>query len=73
MSEKSDDLEYQTIQLHFDEAMYKAKQAGKHDLKPDGTCHNCNEAVPNDTQIFCDADCAEDFQKRSFARSQRLY
>ena len=52
--------------------MYKAKQAGKHDLKPNGTCHNCFENVEQ-TQIFCDQDCAEDHQKRSFAKSQRLY
>ncbi len=72
MSEKSDDLEYQAIELHFNEAMYKVKQAGKHDLKPNGTCHNCFENVEQ-TQIFCDQDCAEDHQKRSFAKSQRLY
>lgn len=73
MSEKSDNLEYQAIEVHFNEAMYRAKQAGKHDLKPQGFCHNCKEKVSTDTQLFCDSDCAEDYQKRSFANSQRLY
>lgn len=72
MSEKSDELEYQAIELHFNEAMHKAKQAGKHDLKPNGKCHNCGEDITM-PQLFCDSDCAEDYQKRKFARSQRLY
>ena len=72
MSEKSDQLEYQAIELHFNEAMHKAQQAGKHDLQPDGACHNCKEPVEH-PQRFCDSDCAEDYQKRKFARSQRLY
>lgn len=73
MSEKSDELEYQAIELHFNEAMYKAKQAGAHDLKPKEACHNCDEQLESSTQLFCDSDCAEDYQKRKFARSQRLY
>ena len=72
MSEKTDELEYQAIELHFNEAMHKAKQAGKHDLKPVGACHNCNEQVDG-TKLFCDQDCAEDYEKRKFAKSQRLY
>ena len=72
MSEKTDELEYQAIQLHFNEAMHKAQQAGKQDLKPKGTCHNCEETV-EDGKLFCDQDCTEDYEKRKFARSQRLY
>lgn len=72
MSEKSDNLEYLAIETHLNEAMYKATQAGKHDLKPNGVCHNCKEPVEH-PQLFCDSDCAEDYQKRQFSRSQRLY
>ena len=35
-------------------------------LKPCGHCYNCNEPVAD---LFCDADCLRDFEKRR-ARDQ---
>lgn len=72
MSEKSDELEYQAIAFHLEEAMRNAKIAGRHDLKPNGQCHNCHEIV-EELHLFCDQDCAEDHRKRTFAQTQRLY
>lgn len=31
-------------------------------LKPRGTCYNCMESLSIDRQIFCDSDCAEDYE-----------
>tara|TARA_Y100000588_G_scaffold346654_1_gene394777 strand:+ start:201 stop:401 length:201 start_codon:yes stop_codon:yes gene_type:complete len=32
-------------------------------LTPKEACHNCDEPLDNPEQLFCDADCAEDYEK----------
>lgn len=72
MSEKTDEMEYQSIEANFQNAMANARKAGESALKPVGSCYNCHEEVEG-TRVFCDMDCQEDYEKRKFARTQRLY
>lgn len=72
MSEREDDLEQQTIDLHFQEAMNNVKKMGTR-LNPKGECYNCEEPMENPNQLFCDCDCREDFEKRKRAENHRLY
>lgn len=42
-------------------------------IKPNGTCHNCQEPLADAEQevkelLFCDADCAKDWMRRDDAR-----
>lgn len=71
MSEREDELEQQTIELHFQEAMYKMQKKNT-TLQPNGFCYNCDENVEG-TRAFCDEDCRDDYTKRKHAESNRLY
>lgn len=71
MSEREDDLEQQTIDLHFQQAMHQTKKMAV-TLQPTGECYNCDEPIDSD-KLFCDADCRDDYEKRKKAESQRLY
>lgn len=73
MSEREDDLEQQTIELQFQEALNNVRKQNQSSLRPKGECYNCEEAVPESTQLFCDVDCRDDYVKRQRAASQRLY
>lgn len=33
-------------------------------LKFCGACYNCGAIVPQSSMLFCDADCADDYEKR---------
>ena len=68
MSEKEDDLEQQTIELHFQQAMNNVKKMNTR-LEPTGDCYNCDE----EDQLFCDIDCRDDYEKRKRAEKHRLY
>lgn len=71
MSEREDDLEQQTIELHFQQAMHQTKKKAVL-LTPNGECYNCDESIDHD-QLFCDVDCRDDYEKRKRAESQRIY
>ena len=72
MSEREDELEQQTIELHFKQAMHNIKKEAFSGLAPDGCCHNCLEAIDSD-KLFCDSDCELDYRKRKKAEQQRRY
>lgn len=71
MSEREDDLEQQTIELHFQQAMNNVKKQNK-SLPYTGFCYNCDENVDSNN-FFCDADCRDDYEKRKRAEAHRLY
>ena len=71
MSEREDDLEQQTIDLHFQQPMHLTKKKAV-TLPPIGECYNCEEKIDHD-RLFCDADCRDDYEKRKRADSQKLY
>ncbi|MCL1124131.1 hypothetical protein [Shewanella surugensis] len=47
-------------QLNFNVAM--ANRVNTPPLPKIGRCHNCHE--PMDEQLFCDADCRDDYEQR---------
>lgn len=72
MSEKEDELEQQTIELHFQQAMNNVKKMNTR-LEPTGDCYNCDEPLEKVDQLFCDAYCRDDYEKRKRAEKHRLY
>lgn len=56
MSEKEDELEQQTIDLHFQQAMHKVKKSAVR-LNPTGECLQCEEPLSETGQLFCDCYC----------------
>lgn len=72
MSEKEDELEQQTIDLHFQQAMHNVKKSAVR-LHPKGECLQCEEPLSETGQLFCDCDCREDYEKRTRAEKLRLY
>lgn len=73
MSEREDELEQQTIDLHFQEARNNARKMLGTKLQPKNECYNCLEPLDNAEQLFCDSDCREDYEKRKRAERERLY
>ena len=71
MSEREDDLEQQTIELHFQQAMNNVRKQNVR-VQPTGFCLNCDEKLQPE-QLFCDMDCREDYEKRIKAEAQRAY
>jgi hypothetical protein len=53
-------------QLEIEAELARARRAAQARLKliPSGHCHNCDEQVKHAGQLFCDLDCARDFEKR---------
>lgn len=49
-------------QFDVELAIHKAKQPEATRLRRTGRCHNCN--APGIEGVFCDDDCAEDYEKR---------
>ena len=37
----------------------------KREVDPCGFCHNCHEFVDYPSQLFCDSECSEDYEKRN--------
>lgn len=37
-------------------------------LVPAGTCHYCDELLPKIGQLFCGAECSEDFSREEYLR-----
>lgn len=70
MSEKSDELEYQNQELLLREGMHRIGKSNNR-LNPTGICHNCEEAVDDKLKLFCDKDCAEDYEKWQAAERAR--
>lgn len=40
-------------------------------IKPKGTCHYCKDEV-NELQLFCDGDCAGDYERLTPANVSRI-
>jgi hypothetical protein len=59
-----DDADRAQIEIDLElENARRATQAGPR-LIGTGHCHNCEEALDNLAQLFCDQECAEDFERR---------
>jgi hypothetical protein len=40
-------------------------------LRATGCCHNCDAELSALGQLFCDTDCARDYERRQWARRMR--
>jgi hypothetical protein len=59
-----DDADRAQIEIDLElENARRATQAGPRLIEP-GHCHNWEEALGNLGQLFCDQECAKDFERR---------
>jgi hypothetical protein len=54
------------------QASLDAARSSRATLKPSGRCHNCDEPLSLQDLLFCDADCAEDYERRLRAERMRV-
>jgi len=56
-------------QVEIESELEHARQAAQARFRvlPIGHCHNCDEPLGRAGQLFCDRDCAQDFEKRQSA------
>jgi hypothetical protein len=57
-------------QIEIDSALEIAWRAAQAARRPIGTghCHNCEETLKSLGQLFCDQECAKDFERRQRGR-----
>jgi len=53
-------------QLEIESELAHARLAAQARLRliPSGHCHNCDEQIERAGQLFCDRECARDFEQR---------
>ena len=53
-------------QLEIESELSRARLAAqaRSRLIPTGHCHNCEQQLDRAEQLFCDQECARDFEKR---------
>jgi len=71
------DIAFDSEQRHFASALaaQRSKPVG---LKPIGSCHNCGNADGIGVRLFCDTDCAADWEyedslRRKLGMSTSVY
>lgn len=60
------DLAFDSEQRHLSMALAASKRPGA--LKPMGLCHHCGNDEGIDSRLFCDTDCAADWEYESQLR-----
>ena len=55
------DLAFDSEQSHLTLAM-AAQRSRRNVLRPIGACHNCGSTESIDSRLFCDSDCAADWE-----------
>ena len=55
------DLAYESEQRHLTQALAAQRLRGG-GLQPIGVCHNCGNNEGLEQRLFCDSDCAEDWE-----------
>ena len=62
------DLAFDSEQRHLTQAL-AAQRRRTQGLQPAGHCHHCGEEVPPSTgRLFCDAECAADWEYQAALR-----
>jgi len=54
------------------QATLERARASGASLKPCGRCYNCDEPLRLSEQLFCDIECAEDYERRLRAERMRV-
>ncbi|MBG9390579.1 hypothetical protein [Caenimonas aquaedulcis] len=63
------DLAFDAEQRHFAQALAAQRsRAGR--LRPIGSCHYCEEQVTEQDRLFCNADCAADWEYENSLRTK---
>ena len=66
----ADDADRAQEQIEAELAHARSAAQTRLKLLPIGHCHNCDEPLRGG-QLFCDHECAEDFEKRERAQAFR--
>jgi hypothetical protein len=71
------DLAFDSEQRHFMSAL-AAQRSKRTGLLPTGACHNCGNSEGVGVRLFCDADCAADWEyedtlRRKLGMSTSVY
>jgi hypothetical protein len=61
------DLAFDSEQRHLTHAI-AARHAGARVLRPVGCCHNCGNVDGIEQRLFCDGDCAADWEYQDTLR-----
>ncbi|AUR89481.1 hypothetical protein NVP1123O_52 [Vibrio phage 1.123.O._10N.286.48.F3] len=65
------DRAQQDMDFHLGVAIKNAKSAfANRELQVNGRCHYCDEYVEHPSALFCDSDCAQDWEKEQQARKR---
>jgi hypothetical protein len=65
----SDEIDLAQREIDWAQQMtVRAVMMQSHHLAPLGYCHHCEETLPIAGQLFCDTDCARDFERVSWAQ-----
>lgn len=75
MSDYSDPSDRATLEeeREINRRIELTKQAGR-TIQPVGKCHSCYEPFPDgraDPRLFCDGDCASDYERITRSQQQR--
>jgi len=63
----ADDADRAQFEIEFELAHARLAAQAQFRLVASGHCHNCEEQLERFGQIFCDRECAQDFEKRERA------
>ena len=63
------DLAYESEQRHFAQALAAQRRRSTR-LRPIGSCHFCAETNSIDDRLFCDTECAADWEYENSLRTK---
>jgi predicted nucleic acid-binding Zn ribbon protein len=64
----ADDVDRAQVEINWEVQRARLAIRAAPRLMPTGNCQNCDEALPNTNQLFCDEDCGKDFERRERVR-----
>lgn len=63
------DLAFESEQRHFAQALAAQRRRGAR-LQPVGSCHYCGEQEAIEDRLFCNTDCAADWEYENSLRTK---
>ena len=68
-----DDADRAQDEIEITLAQARSAAQARQMLLPTGHCHNCDERLDRAGHLFCNRECAEDFEKRERELAMRGY